>query len=88
MLGEMKCERMHEGKKALLLTRTDQRNEAELYICALPFLVPFQPLQHPHNGQTWASNGSMIPAASRLDNAKSVTTALIGPKTIVLRLDG
>ena len=30
----------------------------------------------------------MIPAASRLGEAKSVTAALTGPKTIVVRLNG
>jgi hypothetical protein len=49
-LGEMKCEWLYEGEKALLLTRADWRNEAEVYIRAIPLLVPLQPSQLPHNG--------------------------------------
>ena len=39
-LEEMKYEWLYEGEKALLLTRMDQRNEAESYIRALTLLVP------------------------------------------------
>jgi hypothetical protein len=88
VLGEMECKWLYEGEKALLLTRADRRNEAETYIRALPLLVPLQPSQLPHNGRTWASDGSMTPAASRLGDAKSVTATLTGPETIVLRLNG
>ena len=49
-LEAMKCEWVYEGEKALLLTRTDRRNEAEAYIHALPLLVPLQPSQLQHNG--------------------------------------
>ena len=88
VLGEMKCEWLYEGEKALLLTRTDRRNKAKAYIHTLPLLVPLQPSQLPHNGRTWTSDGSMIPAASGLGDAESVTAAVTGPDTIVLRLNG
>ena len=88
VLGEMKCEWLYEGEKALLLTRADQRNKAEAYIRAIPLLVPLQPSKLPHNGRTWASDGSMILAAIGLGDAKSVTAAVTGPDTIVLRLNG
>jgi len=48
---------------------------------------PLQLSQLPHNDRTWASDGSMIPAASALGDAKSVIAALTGPKTIVLSMD-
>src|SRR6202789_2038048 len=88
VLKEMARGSLYEGEEALLVTRTDRRNEAESYIRALPLIVPLQPSKLPHNDQNWASDGSMIPAVSGLSDAKSVTAALTGPKTIVLRLNG
>ena len=88
VLKEMECGWLYEGEEALLLTRTDRRNEAESYIRALPLIVPLQPSKLPHNDRNWASDGSMIPAASGVGDVKSVTAALTGLKTIVLRLNG
>src|SRR6202042_63811 len=39
-------------------------------------------------GSNWASDGSMIPAASGIGDYKSVTAALTGPSTLVLRILG
>src|ERR1700677_2152771 len=74
------------GRRNLLLTRTNRRNNAESYIRAMPLIVPLQPSRLPHNGQIWASDGSMVPATSGLGDPKSVTAALTGPNTIVLQL--
>src|ERR1700678_2670270 len=39
-----------------------------------------------HNNNTWATDGSMIPAASTISDPKHVTAAATGPATLVLRL--
>ena len=51
-------------------------------------IQPFPPSKLPHVGMNWASDGSMIPAASGIGDSKSVTAALTGPSTLVLRILG
>jgi hypothetical protein len=71
-----------------MATREIRQCRAESYIKTLAAIVPLKPTQLPHMGVNWASDGSMVPAASGIGDVKSVTAALTGPKSIVLRLDG
>ncbi|KAJ7166150.1 hypothetical protein C8R46DRAFT_900122 [Mycena filopes] len=43
---------------------------------------------HPPNLSSWASDGSMLPAAAGILDPKSVTSALTGPATLVLKIEG
>ena len=86
ILKQMKNEWLFDTDKTLLSTRMNRRNDVELYIRTMPLLITLQPSRLPHNGRTWASDGSMVLAMSGLGDLKSVTAALTGPNTAVLRL--
>ena len=86
ILKQMKNEWLFDADKTLLSTRMNRRNDVELYIRTMPLLITLQPSRLPHNGRTWASDGSMVLAMSGLGDLKSVTAALTGPNTAVLRL--
>src|SRR6202050_3918917 len=51
-------------------------------------IQPFPPSRLHHGGSNWASDGSMVPAASGLGDPKLVTTALTGPSMLVLKIPG
>ena len=79
---------LYSGKFSLLITRLKRESDAENYICNLPMFSRLPPSQLLHNGHTWASDGSMVPASAGLDQNCSVTAALTGPKTVVICLNG
>src|ERR1700735_4280801 len=58
------------------------------YITTMARIQPFPPSTLTHAGSNWASDGSMIPAASGIGDYKSVTAALTGPSTLGLRILG
>ena len=78
---------LYSGKFSLLITRSKRESDTENYIHNLPMFGRLPLSQLPHNGHTWASDGSMVPASAGLDQNRSVTAALTGPKTVVIRLN-
>ena len=78
---------LYSGKFSLLITRSKRESDMENYIHNLPMFSRLPPSQLPHNGCTWASDGSMVPASAGLNQNHSVTAALTGPKTVVIRLN-
>ena len=67
---------LYSGEFSLLITRSKRESDVENYICNLPMFGRLSPLQLPHNGCTWASDWSMVPASAGLDWNHSVTAAL------------
>ena len=80
--------KLYSGEFSLLITRLKRESDMENYIRNLPMFSRLPPSQLPHNGCTWASDGSMVPAPAGLNQNHSVTAALTGPKTVVVHLNG
>ena len=78
---------LFEGEEDLLLPRDKRRNDAENQIRILSQLMEFTPSRI-SNRSLWASDGTMTPAVSGILDDKSVTAALTGPVTMVMRLRG
>lgn len=88
ILRKMDTTWLFDGDLTLMMPRTQCQAKAEDYIRSLPSIL-FLPLSSlPHQNHTWGSDGSMIPATSRIREDKSVTATIMGPKTIVVRLSG
>lgn len=51
-------------------------------------LFELPPSSHSTEGKGWASDGSMVPASAGVMEEKSVTAALTGPVTMVMKLNG
>ena len=68
------------------MPRLERRDNAERYITALAQTCNFSPSSCHHNNNTWATDGSMIPATSSISDSKSITAAVTGPSTLILRL--
>ena len=75
------------GSVDLLTPRLKRRDLAESYITALASVCKFPPSSSAHNNSVWASDGSMIPATSSISQSKSITAAVSGPASLVLRVD-
>lgn len=73
------------GSVDLLTPRSQRRDNAERYIQALASTCKFTPSSSAHDNSIWASDGSMIPASSSISDSKSVTAAVTGPVTLVMR---
>jgi hypothetical protein len=73
------------GSADLLTPRLQRRDDAEQYICALALSCKFSSSPSAHNNISWATDGSMIPAASSISDHKSVTAAATGPVTLIMR---
>jgi hypothetical protein len=76
------------GDVELKMTRDVRKCCAETYIKMIARIQPLLPSNLHHVGPDWASDRSMIPAASSIGETKLVTTALIGPLTLILRISG
>jgi Reverse transcriptase (RNA-dependent DNA polymerase) len=74
------------GTTDLLIPRLQRRLNAEQYIINLSQVCRFNPSPSNHNGNTWATDGSMTPASSGISDSKSITAAVTGPATLVLRV--
>ena len=74
------------GSPDLLISRLQRRDDSENYIIALAQTCKFLPSPSCLDNSTWATDGSMIPAASSISDSKSVTAAAIGPATLILRV--
>jgi hypothetical protein len=74
------------GSSDLLIPHLQRRDDAEHYITTLAQTCKFPPSSSSADNSTWASDGSMIPAASGISDAKSITAAVTRPATLILRL--
>ena len=86
MLSHSDINWFFHGSFDLLIPRSQRRDDAENYITALARTCQFKPSTCAHANTTWASDGSMIPAASSISDSKSITAAVTGPATLVLRV--
>src|ERR1700677_2140192 len=77
-----------DGDSTLAKPRSLQQTEAENYIRSLVHTASLPPSLLPHQNRAWGSDRSMIPATSGIGDDKSVTAAVTGPQTIVVRLSG
>ena len=73
------------GSADLLNNRRQRCLDAENHIIALALTCNFAPTRNIVNN-TWATDGSMMPAASSISQSKSVTAAVSGPASIIMRL--
>jgi hypothetical protein len=78
---------LFDGDLTLMMPRTQRQIAAEDYIRSLPSVLSLPPSSLPHQDRTWGSDGSMIPATSRIREDKSVTAAITGPQTIMVGLN-
>jgi hypothetical protein len=69
-----------------MIPKKVRKSQAENYITTLARIQPLPPSRLPHNGSNWASDASMIPAASGIGDSKSVTATITGPQTLILRV--
>jgi Reverse transcriptase (RNA-dependent DNA polymerase) len=74
------------GSADLLVPRLQRQVDAEQYILALEKTCKFPPSLCPHTGNTWATDGSMIPASSSISEPKTITAAATGPHTLLLQV--
>ena len=77
-----------DGPEELLTPRLERQREAEEHIRVLADILEIHPSPNVENDKAWASDGSMIPAASGILNDKTVTSALTGSRTMVMKLSG
>jgi hypothetical protein len=88
MMTEMDMGWSFEGDEDLLSTRPERRRAAENQIKVLTNLLDIHPSLNATDGRSWVSDGSMVPASAGLLDDKTVTAALTGPKTMVMRMQG
>jgi hypothetical protein len=75
------------SEEDLSTPREERRREAENRIRVLAQLLKL-PSSVPAVGDRWASDGSMLPASAGILDDKTVTAALTGPTTMVMKLNG
>ena len=85
-LSHSHIELFFSGSADLLTNRLQRRDQAEDYITALSSICGFSPSAFFHNYTSWVSDGSMIPAASTISDPKSITAAVSGPTSLVMRI--
>ena len=88
MMGAIEMGWMFEGEEELLFTRRERRHAAENQLKILTNLLNFHPSPNATDGNAWASDGSMVPASAGILDDKTVTAALTGPKTMVMKMQG
>jgi hypothetical protein len=88
LLNNLSSTWLFNGESTLMVTRKQRQVEAEDYIRGLSHILSMPPSTLPHQNRAWGSDGSMIPATSGIGDDKSVTAAVTGPQTIVVRLSG
>ena len=74
------------GSTDLLIPRVQRRINAEDYISALATTCNFIPSTSSHDNKYWATDGSMIPATGSIGDPKSITAAVSGPISLILRV--
>ena len=72
----------------LLLSREDRQLRAERAIGALALMTSLKPsvVRSGNHGENWASDGSMKPATAGPLEDKTITCAITGPTTLVLKI--
>ena len=88
-LSTSHIDRFFFGSIDLLMPPLQRRDAAENYIQALATTCKFPPSSSgtsAHANFSWATDGSMIPAASSISDPKSVTAAVSGPSSLTLRV--
>ena len=88
MMKAIEVEWLFEGGEELLSTRIERRRAAENQIRVLTSLLNFHPSPNATDETAWASDGSMVPASAGILDDKTVTAALTGPKTMVMKMQG
>jgi hypothetical protein len=88
MIQKLQLEWLSEGDEELLLTRQKRREDSENRIRVLANLLDIRPSPNVTDDTVWASDGSMVPASAGILDDKTVTAALTGPKTMVMKLNG
>ena len=79
---------LFDGEDDLLTPREERQRNAENKIKVLAHLFKISPSPNATDGNTWASDGSMVPASAGILDDKSVTAALTGPITMTMKLQG
>jgi hypothetical protein len=85
-LSNSRIDFLLRGSIDLLYPRLQRRDLAENYIKALASTCNFSPSSCAHNNTSWASDGSMVPAASTISDPKSITAAVSGPTSLIMRV--
>jgi hypothetical protein len=79
---------LYSGPADLLLSRSCRQHQAEKFIQSIVHANLFLPSEASHGTQLWGTDGSMVPASAGLLDDKSVTSAITGPCTVVMKLLG
>ena len=89
-LTKLNISDLFSGDSELLLKRDERRTRAEETIKFLALSAPFSPSSNCNKqaNQIWATDGSMQPAAAGIGDNRTVTTAVTGPQTTVMKLTG
>ena len=88
LLSKLDMKWLFDGELTLMMPRTQCQAEAESHIRDLSHLVSLPPSSLFHQGHIWGMDGSMVPMTGSIGDDKSVTDAVTGPQTIVVRLNG
>ncbi|KAF7362208.1 hypothetical protein MVEN_00567000 [Mycena venus] len=90
VIRSLEVEWFSPGQPDLILPREHRRSEAERSIRQLAHISNLRPSLTAAllPSQTWGSDGSMTPASAGILDSKSVTAAITGPKTLVLKING
>jgi hypothetical protein len=88
LMGNASITWLFQGEDELLTPREERRRETENRIKVLAHMLELPPSSHSTDGNAWASDGSMVPATAGIMEDKSVTAALTGPTTMVMKLSG
>ncbi|KAG6913253.1 hypothetical protein DXG01_008368 [Tephrocybe rancida] len=78
----------YSGQADLLLPRPLRMLQAESYVESLVLAKYFAPTLIPQCVHSWGTDGSMRPATAGLLDDKSVTSAITGEHTVVMKLPG
>ena len=79
---------LYHGGEDVLVPREDRQREAENQIRVLAHLLELTPSSQATDRHVWASDGSVAPASAGTMDDKSVTAALTGPMTMVMKIGG
>jgi hypothetical protein len=87
-LKAIKIEWFSDGPLDILLPRDVRRYQAEQLLTHLAQACNFKKSPTSMDREIWASDGSMLPAAVGIGDDKSVTAAVTGPITMVVKILG
>ena len=87
-LSQAQIGALYAGSADLLLSRQLRRQHAETFIQSMVLANLFLPTEVSQGTQLWGTDGSMIPASAGPLDDKSITSAVTGPHTIVMKLHG